>query len=560
MSNAIRYDSLLVRDLARELHERLVGLRLEAVLLDRRTLDAALLIRPRHRTDADPSLLWRLHPTSGHLTAVPRAAAQGARVPLRGPAPITAVDAPPDERILHIDIEAGDAAPGAARRIVVELMTNQWNVLGIGGDGRIAGILRERRTRARTLLPGERYEPPARTARLWTQEPPAAAEWAELLRATPPGERIDALLRQAAWTSPLNAATILGEADIRDDDDVLERSRRRYIDLVDGVPRRPCLIALDGAPQPYPVPVGDAEAAPSLLDAFERAADRAAARPVAPDAAEQALAYAADRLDGVEKRMARLEEERAGAAAEADALRVQANLLLSQLHRVPRGASQVELDDFAGGTVRIVLDPALPPGENATRLYETARRRDRAARRVPALVRAAERERARLQDLIDRIRSGAATDEELRRIVESRRVAERSGQAALPYRTYRTSGGLEVRVGRGARANDELTFRHSAPHDIWLHARDVAGAHVILRWRRGDENPSRRDIDEAAVLAALHSRARTSGTVAVDYTHRKYVRKPRKSPPGAVLPERVRTVFVSPDPALEERLRDPGGP
>src|SRR5690606_14866533 len=102
-----------------------------------------------------------------------------------------------------------------------------------------------------------------------------------------------------------------------------------------------------------------------------------------------------------------------------------------------------------------------------------------------------------------------------------------------PYRRYRTSGGLEVRVGRNRRANDELTFHHSSPTDVWLHAREAAG------------------------LAALHSRARTSGTVAVDWTRRRYVRKPRKAPPGLVVPERVRTLFVEPDPAAEERLRVP---
>jgi predicted ribosome quality control (RQC) complex YloA/Tae2 family protein len=78
---------------------------------------------------------------------------------------------------------------------------------------------------------------------------------------------------------------------------------------------------------------------------------------------------------------------------------------------------------------------------------------------------------------------------------------------------------------------------------------------VILRWDRADENPPAGAIAEAAVLAALFSRARTSGTVAVDWTRRKYVRKPRKSAPGLVIPERVKTVFVEPDAALEERMR-----
>ncbi len=128
-------------------------------------------------------------------------------------------------------------------------------------------------------------------------------------------------------------------------------------------------------------------------------------------------------------------------------------------------------------------------------------------------------------------------------------------EQSLPYRRYRSSGGFEIRVGRSSRGNDTLTFRHSAPDDIWLHARQAAGAHVILRWEKRDQNPPLVDLTEAAVLAALHSEARHSGLVAVDWTRRKHVRKPRKAAPGAVVPERVSTLFVEPDAAITDRLR-----
>jgi predicted ribosome quality control (RQC) complex YloA/Tae2 family protein len=113
-------------------------------------------------------------------------------------------------------------------------------------------------------------------------------------------------------------------------------------------------------------------------------------------------------------------------------------------------------------------------------------------------------------------------------------------------------------VGRGARYNDDLTFRHSAPNDVWLHARHTAGAHVVLRWQ-GAGNPPARDLAEAATLAALHSKARTSGSVPVDWTRRKYVRKPRKSAPGKVAVERTETLFVEPDETLIEKLQERTG-
>jgi predicted ribosome quality control (RQC) complex YloA/Tae2 family protein len=162
----------------------------------------------------------------------------------------------------------------------------------------------------------------------------------------------------------------------------------------------------------------------------------------------------------------------------------------------------------------------------------------------------------RLEGLVERALRGEATVDEVRTQLPTLAIDDAAGSTPdpLPYRRYRSSGGLEIRVGKGARMNDDLTFRHSSPMDVWLHARDAAGAHVILRWDR-EESPPARDLEEAGVLAALQSKARTSGTVPVDWTRRKHVRKPRGSSPGSVVPERVRTIFVTPNASVQERLR-----
>ncbi|HZD05219.1 MAG TPA: NFACT RNA binding domain-containing protein, partial [Longimicrobiales bacterium] len=186
-----------------------------------------------------------------------------------------------------------------------------------------------------------------------------------------------------------------------------------------------------------------------------------------------------------------------------------------------------------------------------------AARAERARERLPGMIAGARSDAEAARALLERARRGEATPEEVRHVLpEPARTRPEPGGPSLPYRVFRSSGGLEIRVGRGARHNDDLTFHHSDPDDVWLHARHAAGAHVILRWQ-GDGSPPARDLAEAAVLAALHSRARTSGSVPVDWTRRKYVRKPRKAPPGRVAPDRVRTLFVEPDPSLEERLAEP---
>ncbi|HSJ06551.1 MAG TPA: NFACT RNA binding domain-containing protein [Longimicrobiales bacterium] len=560
MSNALRYDSLLVRELASELDRTLVGARIDAVLFDRERLMVAVLPAPARRDGTPtPSLQWQLHPGSGHLTHAPGVEV-GGRVPVRRRSIVTSVTAPPDERLLVLELDAGDAPGGFARRIIIELMPNQWNAIAAGLDGRIVAVLREREAGGRVLRAGVAYVAPERSARAGAAVPPSQDEWRAALGPVPPGERLGALARWAAYASPLNAAWIVGRADVSDEPTALDEARARYVALVHGPSRRPALIRLDGRWQPYVMADGadtlaGAEPAGTLMEAFAAAAERAGAAPTDAAGADEALALIADRLEALDARRRRLREEQEGAASDAQRMRRQADLLLSQLHRIERGAAVAELDDFAGGTIRVDLDPSLGGAENAQRLYQAAGKRDRAAARIPGLLRSADAERHRLVAMEDRVREGAATPDDIARLRRRSRSRGPDADTPLPYRVYRSTGGLEIRVGRGARSNDELTFRHSGPHDIWLHARDAAGAHVILRWTRQDENPPARDIAEAAVLAALSSRARTSGTVPVDWTRRKYVRKPRKAPPGAVLPERVRTIFVEPDPAVRDRLR-----
>ena len=113
---------------------------------------------------------------------------------------------------------------------------------------------------------------------------------------------------------------------------------------------------------------------------------------------------------------------------------------------------------------------------------------------------------------------------------------------------------MSTRVEEPERPHGSLQKTGEAD-DVWLHARSVPGSHVILRWPDGDAAPPARDLEEAATLAALYSKARTSGTVAVDWTRRKHVRKPRGAPPGSVTLQRAKTVFVEPDEAVEERMR-----
>jgi predicted ribosome quality control (RQC) complex YloA/Tae2 family protein len=114
-------------------------------------------------------------------------------------------------------------------------------------------------------------------------------------------------------------------------------------------------------------------------------------------------------------------------------------------------------------------------------------------------------------------------------------------------RQYVSSDGYEMWVGRTARDNDSLTFRLAKPADLWLHAGDYPGSHVVVR------NPTRKEIPqrtviEAAQLAGYFSQAREDSKVVVHYTERKFLAKPKGAPPGQVRMSRFRSITVQPKP------------
>jgi predicted ribosome quality control (RQC) complex YloA/Tae2 family protein len=115
--------------------------------------------------------------------------------------------------------------------------------------------------------------------------------------------------------------------------------------------------------------------------------------------------------------------------------------------------------------------------------------------------------------------------------------------AARPLR-FTSPDGFRVWVGKNALQNQELTFRRAAPDDLWLHARGIPGAHVIVQ-TQGQAVPER-TVEWAAGLTAYYSRGRDDTQVAVDVVHRRYVRRPKGGRPGQVVYRHERTLQVAP--------------
>ena len=248
-------------------------------------------------------------------------------------------------------------------------------------------------------------------------------------------------------------------------------------------------------------------------------------------------------------------------------IRHQAELLTAHLSRVHRGMKSVRLPEFDGsGDAEIALDPKLDPQNNAERLFRKARRLARGreeseTQRAIQESEIAEADRAlaaldpeppieRLRELAKEIAPSvlAAQDRGVPAPPASEEDALRrpSLPAGFNPRVYDLPGGWEVWVGRNSKQNDELTHRHASQRDLWFHARGCQGSHVVLRISSGKGEPPKDVILAAAAIAAHHSKSRNSGLVPVAYTEKRYVRKPRKAPPGTAAMMREKVVMVRP--------------
>jgi len=124
---------------------------------------------------------------------------------------------------------------------------------------------------------------------------------------------------------------------------------------------------------------------------------------------------------------------------------------------------------------------------------------------------------------------------------------------ALPPIEYKSGDGFTILVGRNNKQNDQLSLKFAEKNDIWLHTQSITGSHVLIL--TDGSTPPDSTIEEAAIIAAVNSRGRSSSLVPVDYCLARYVKKPAGAKPGKVIFTNYKTAFVRPDTEVEERLR-----
>jgi predicted ribosome quality control (RQC) complex YloA/Tae2 family protein len=280
---------------------------------------------------------------------------------------------------------------------------------------------------------------------------------------------------------------------------------------------------------------------------------------------ERAVRTAQRRL---ERRLSALAED-AARAERAVPLRARAQLLLANLHAVTRGAARVQLRDYTldpPALVEVELDPSQSLHQQVEIWFKQARRFERGAELAQTRAQLTRRELEQLSELranleladLDSLESLAHVARALgvRGVNPSvRKLApgKTQPQRHKPYREFRGRGERAILVGKRAEDNDTLTREHARPQDLWMHARDITGAHVVVPLSRNETCPQELLLD-AAQLAVHFSDARGESQADVCHTAKRYVRKPRGAPPGMVQLDKEKVLHLHSDPVRLARL------
>ncbi len=234
-------------------------------------------------------------------------------------------------------------------------------------------------------------------------------------------------------------------------------------------------------------------------------------------------------------------------------------LLKASMHLIKKGDKKVSLVDYYDPnmpTIEVTLDEKLTPAENTEKYFKKHKKQKEAGRlaleRLNALIptiEVLEKAKARVQTET-RTQNLREIGEDLKAkgLLKTEKIQKEEDKKLFGgFKISKTTSpdGWEILYGESATANDHLTTKLARPNDIWLHARQITGAHVIIRTTVKTMNSvPRSTLLYAAKIAARNSEAKHSSMVPVDWTFKRYVRKPKGSPPGFVLYVNEKTIDV----------------
>lgn len=454
--------------------------------------------------------------------------------------------------------------------LIAELMGKHSNVILVNAEGTILDSMKRvshRINRVRETLPGLPYQsPPEQSDRVSPFEPDALAFLEkELGGQTAPEVLSETLLNLFAGISPFLARDLA----LRAQGDDLRAVWKQVIHAAQEDRYAPVLArdADNGhALGAYPFAVAQEVGTQRPTDDLNAALDLVFTGQIERARFAALSGELRGKLDAESKRLQKQQASLARTLAEsgrAEEYKQTGELILANIWKIEEGAAAVTVQDyyqpdFSERTLE--LDPTLTPQENA----EAHFRRYRKAKDSEAMARQQQEELdSRLYRVLEAQDELAAASNEaeltaLREKVTQSRLLRNFGEEkpddkrrATPdfeghkIRRFTTPDGYEILVGESATANDFLTTRVASPNDWWLHVRAAVSSHVVIRTHGQPAQVPRSVLLQAAKLCAQHSQQKHSSLVSVDYTLKKFVRKPRGAAPGAADYTQEQTIDVS---------------
>ena len=494
---------------------------------------------------------------------------------------VLSIEQPDLERMVILTLQCTDEfGEISQKQLVLECMGRRSNLVLLDAQGRIVECLRRvdaDLSAARQLLPGLFYHLPTPLDKLslLSQEEDAIA----LARRGGDAEQaVDKwVLDHYTGISPLIAREFAfragHETDVRFG--ALSGAQREtlaqeFADTASAIKEdryTPVILYRDGKPVDFTyrliaqygaeTQVETREDFSSMLDEFYDARERQELSARRGRELTHAASVARDRMA---RKAENLKRDYA-ATQKRDEFRLRGDLITANLYRMKGGEKVLHAENYYEDgcpTIDIPLDPLLSPQQNAAKNYKQYNKLKTAEFHLREQIEKAENERAYLESVLQEL-SQAETEQEFneirRELQETNYLKKSSGKKeqkrAFAPRTFKTSGGLEVLVGRSNVQNDQLT-KKADKRDYWFHTQHIHGSHVILRCAGlmpGDE-----DLREAAMLAAYFSQAKESSGVPVDYCPVKFVKKPAGARPGMVTYDNYRTLYVTPEEGLAKKL------
>lgn len=508
------------------------------------------------------------------------------------PGKLEKIEAAPFERVVDIRCLGGSSRGFRGYRLIAELIGNRGILVFLSDPDRvILETLRRIRGTGRELVPGETYALPPPM-----KKTPLSEATRELLEGTSGLSTPEDLARHLAGAfaglSRETALEVLAHAGLAEPSGLADSDADARVgliwhslqDLVQRVRSRgwaPCLgRSPDGRARvlsAVPIrslPEEQVERHESISVAVERFYQERMAEEAAKQLEMRVRRALRDEIRRLERLTVNLTRDQEHVEREEEYRRY-GDLITSHMGRLKAGLAEAVVEDYFSGSreeIAIPLKPALSPSENARWYFRQARKARDGRKAVEQRIARARKRLADvtdIRDMLERSTDGKTLEQAYRACIKldlvkaprkSDAATRKSDAAKRPRkkakgdihpRRYLTSSGHLLLVGRNSRENEALT-KSAAPDDIWLHARDLGGSHVILRREDKTQMPSRKSLFEAASLTAYFSKGRGSTTVPVDYTERRYVRKMKNGAPGQVVFTREKTLFVEPKLELKQ--------